>query len=166
MKFRRPRLTVRRSMIGIAVLALALATYVEFKDGLPPRSVLAAIPARIERLEPGMSFQQTSDILGLEKSWIRGGLDAQHFMGEGNGHSQYETYLLRPWRRVTITGSVAGGPPESVEIVQSDAMIHLAFRTDIRAGWRGWKTDPGTRLVRASFSRDRMVLAEMPEVSP
>lgn len=143
------------------VLFLALAR--EFEDGLPPRFVVNGIPNRIERLRPGMTYEQTRDILGLEKSWLHGGTDARLFSGEGNGHVHYEEYHVRPMRRAVVNARVRGGPPEPVIIFQSPAMIQLKFRTDIRSahGWN-WRKDDSTRLEWAAFSSDFRTIAEMP----
>jgi hypothetical protein len=66
-----PRFTVRNLMFITAIFAVGLFVAQEFWEGMPPRSVVRGIPARIARLEPGMTFRQVHDILGLEKSWLK-----------------------------------------------------------------------------------------------
>lgn len=159
---RRPRLrcTVRRMILLVAVLALALFLAREFRDGLPPRFVVDGIPRRIERLRPGMTWTQTRDILGLERSWLRGGTDARFFVGTGNGHYSHESYNVRPMRTTVVTARVRGGPPGPVKIVQSRAWIEIEFRTEIESTNRS--RNDLTRLRRAAFGSDGRTIAEMP----
>jgi hypothetical protein len=65
-----PRFTVRNLMFITTIFAVGLFVAQEFWEGMPPRSVVRGIPARIARLEPGMTFRQVHDILGLEKSLL------------------------------------------------------------------------------------------------
>ncbi len=79
------RFTVRRLMFLVAAIAVGLALLGEFGEGLPPRFVVRGIPARIARLRPGMTWEQTHEILGLEQTWLTGGTGAQFGGGDGNG---------------------------------------------------------------------------------
>jgi hypothetical protein len=68
MRLPRVRLTVQGMLRLMAVIAVALFVAREFWDGLPPRFVVNGIPGRIEQLRPGMTWEQTRNILGLGTS--------------------------------------------------------------------------------------------------
>ena len=111
MKRFRPRLTVRAMILLVAVVALGLFAWTEFRDGSPPRFVLRGIPARIAQLRPGMTRQETHDILGLDTPWWLGGTSARSGPGYGGGHWMQETYYLREMETVVRQASVGGGAP-------------------------------------------------------
>jgi hypothetical protein len=161
---RRPRvrITIRHMMVLVAVVAFGLAVAEEFRDGIPPRFVVRGIPKRIDRLWPGMSWEQAREILGLEQTWLTGGTGARFAVGDGNGRSMHEVYYVRPPRLVVRMARVAGGNPAPVTVQQPTAMIQLWFRRDVRSGTKDWRRDKSTRLVRASFSVDSGTIAEMP----
>ncbi|WP_169977694.1 hypothetical protein [Tautonia rosea] len=160
MRLPRVRLTVRGMICLVAVVAVALFVAREFRDGLPPRFVVDGIPKRIERLRPGMTREQTREILGLETSWLRGGTDARFHLGSAGAHRIRETYYVRSPRPVVIRASIGGGPVGPVTIRRSKAMIQLVFATDPETG--PFQTNPSDRLVRAWFSNDSRTIAEMP----
>src|SRR5215471_10543732 len=87
-----PRFTVRNLMLITAMVAVGLFVAQESWEGMPPRSVVQGIPARIARLKPGMTVRQVHDILGLEKSWLKGGTDAKFLLGEENGLLYHAVY--------------------------------------------------------------------------
>jgi hypothetical protein len=149
-------------MLITVVFALGFFVVQEFWDGMPPRFVVKGIPARFNRLRPGMTWEQTRDILGLETSWLRGGTNASFEHGEGNGHYMHEVYNVRSPRIVMEIASVGGGPFQPTGFYRSKAMIQVWFRTDIDSGITNWRTNKATRLVRATFSNDATVVAEMP----
>jgi hypothetical protein len=156
-----PRFTVRKLMFVTAIFAVGLFVAQESWEGMPPRSVVQGIPARIGRLEPGMTFQQVHDILGLEKSWLMGGIDANCLLSEENGPFNHAVYFVRPGSRVTGTPNVKG-ISTSVGVYRSHAMIELWFDlvpSPRRDGGRKLRT---MRLSRASFSSDGETIAEMP----
>jgi hypothetical protein len=138
----------------------------EFGEGLPPWFVVRGIPVRIARLRPGMNWEQTHEILGLEQTWLMGGTGAQFGGGEGNGHYVIEGYLVRPLRVVVVMARVGGGNPAPVKTFQSAATIQLSFRTDAWSGTRSWRQEKSTRLVRASFCSDSTTIAVMPGSFP
>ena len=158
----RVRFTVRHQMLVVAAIAVSLAFVEEFSEGLPPRYVVRGIPARIARLRPGMTWEQTREILGLEQTWLTGGTGARPAEFEGNGHYMYEVYYVRPPRVVARMARVGGGNALPVKVSRSTAMVQLWFSTNIRAGVRDWQQDKSTRLVRAIFSNDFTTIAEMP----
>jgi hypothetical protein len=158
----RLRVTVQSMVVAVAAIALGLFVVQEFWDGLPPRSVVRGIPGRIDRLRPGMSWEQAREVLGLEKSWIWRGTGARFAIGEGNGHYMHEVYHVRPPRIVVRIAQVGGGNPAPVRFYQSTAVIQVWFRTDIWSGMQNWRRDKSTRLVRATFSCDSSTIAEMP----
>jgi hypothetical protein len=149
-------------MLLVAAIALGLALLGEFGEGLPPRFVVRGIPARIARLRPGMTWEQTREILGLEQSWLVGGTGAYFGGGEGNGYDMLEAYWVRPPRTVVVMSRVEGGDPAPVKTFRSAATLKLWFRTDAQSGTRSWRRDESTRLVRAYFSSDSTTIAEMP----
>ena len=162
----RVRFTVRRLTLLVAAVAVGLALLGEFGEGLPPRFVVRGIPARIARLRPGMTWEQTHEILGLEKTWLMGGTGAQFGGGDGNGRRILEGYLVRPVRVVVVMARVGGGNPAPVKTFESAATIHVWFRTDNHSGGRDWRQDKSTRLIRASFSSDSTTIAVMPGSFP
>jgi hypothetical protein len=162
------RFSVRRLMLLVAAIAVGLALLGEFWEGLPPRFVVRGIPARIARLRPGMTWEQTREILGLEQSWLVGGTGAYFGGGEGNGHGMLEAYWVRPPRTVVVMSRVGGGDPAPVKTFRSTAILKLWFRirTDPSSGTRNWRRDESTRLVRASFDGDSTTIAVMPGSFP
>jgi hypothetical protein len=156
------RLTVRMTMLFIAIVALGLFVVEEFSDGMPPRFVIRGIPSRINRLRPGMSWEETRDILGFERAWFKGGTNATFGHGEGNGGYMHEVYYIRSPRLVMGTSSVNGGAPQPTGFLQSEAMIQVWFSTKMQSGFEDWRTKETSRLTRASFSSDRTLIAEMP----
>jgi hypothetical protein len=162
----RVRFRVRWLILLVAAIAVGLALLGEFGEGLPPRFVVRGIPARIARLRTGMTWEQTHEILGLEKTWLMGGTGAQFGGGEGNGHYQVENYLVRPVRVVVVMARVGGGNPAPVKTFQSAATIQLSFLTEAWSGTRNWQQDKSTRLVRASFRSASTTIAVMPGSFP
>ena len=160
------RFTVRRLMFLVAAIAVGLALLGEFGEGLPPRFVVRGIPARIARLRPGMTWEQTHEILGLEQTWLTGGTGAQFGGGDGNGRNILEGYLVRPVRVVVVMARVGGVNPAPVKTFQSAATVQVWFRTDIHSGGRTWRQDKSTRLIRASFCSDSTTIAVMPGSFP
>jgi hypothetical protein len=125
----RVRFRVRRLMLLVAAIAVGLFLLREFGEGLPPRFVVRGIPARIARLRPGMTWEQTHEILGLEQSWLRGGTSAKYGGGDGGAHMMLEGYLVRPVRVVGVMARTGGGNPAPHKTFQSTATIHVWFRT-------------------------------------
>jgi hypothetical protein len=157
-----PRFTVRTLMFITAVFAVGLFVAQEFWEGMPPRSVVQGIPARIGRLKPGMAFQQVHDILGLEKSWLEGGTDAKCLLSQETGPLYHAVYFVRPASRVAGTPNVKG-ITTSLGVYRSHAMIEMWFDlvpSPRRDGGRKLRT---TRLTRVSFSSDGETIAEMPD---
>jgi hypothetical protein len=140
MRWRRPRITVRRLLVLVATVAVALAVVREFDEGLPPRFVIRDIPRRIERLRPGMRREQVYEALGLGRSWVRGGLGP---IGEircwGNDYARGETY--RPFGR-------------------SAAEIYLSFRSEANPPALNNQDYP--LLTSASFRPGGRTIAKMP----
>ncbi|APW61962.1 hypothetical protein BSF38_03494 [Paludisphaera borealis] len=110
MRHPRSRFSMRTMLLITAIFALGLFVVEEFWDGIPPRFVVRGIPARINRLRRGMTWEQTRDILGLERSWLRGGTNASLRDSEGNGHYMYQTYNVRSPRIVMEMASEGGSP--------------------------------------------------------
>ena len=148
-------------MVAVAIVALGLFIAQEFQDGLPPRFVVRGIPDRIHRLRPGMTWAQTHEALGLEKSWLRGGTSARFSGGAGKLNYRSEAYLVRPPRKVVRIARVGGGAPGPVTVWQSTAVIQVWFSTDYRSG-SNWRQDKSTRLTRASYFSDFTTIAEFP----
>lgn len=156
------RMSFKRMIALVAAIAVGIVLVREFEEGLPPRFVVRGIPGRINRLRPGMSWEETRSILGLEQSWFRGCTDAQQGALFGNNGSVHVTYYVRPLRAVVVTARVAGGPPSPVECWQSTAFFTLVFRKNYNSDIWEWKQDKSTELVKASFSGDFTRIAEMP----
>lgn len=155
-----PRFTIRRLTILVALIALGCFVTSELWDGLPPRFVVRGLKGRIERLKPGMSHEEVVEILGLNKSWLRGGTGATAGIFDGDGHFQNEEYYVRPPRIVTRTATVgsANGP---VGVYESRTTIQLIFETpggieDPLAG------RPEMKLRSAWASDDGRIIAEVP----
>jgi hypothetical protein len=140
-------------MILIAVSALGLAIAAELQEGSPPRFVVRGIPKRIARLRPGMTWEETREILGLEQTWLTGGTGARFAYGERSGHYMHEVYYVRPPRVVVQMAQVGASSPTPVKVLHRTAMIQLGFGMDYPSR--------NKRLVRASFSSDSMTIAEM-----
>lgn len=83
-------------MLLVALVALGLFAWQELRDGMPPRFVVRGIPARIAKLKPGMTYEEAKEILGLEKSWLRGGTSAMSGPIEGSGLGISMNYAVRP----------------------------------------------------------------------
>lgn len=52
---------LHRMMLLVASAALSLFAWMEFRDGIPPRSVVNGVPALVAGLRPGMWYQETKD---------------------------------------------------------------------------------------------------------
>ena len=158
-----PRFTVRNLMFLTAILAVGFFVAREFWEGMPPRSVVRGIPARIARLKPGMTFWQVHDILGLETSWFKGGTDAKCLLAQEDGSVYHLVYFVRPASRV------AGGTPHvkgittSLGVYRSQAMIEIWFDLVPSPRRDGGRRLRATRLTRVSFSSDGETIAEMPD---
>jgi hypothetical protein len=149
-------------MVVVAVAALGLAIAEEFQQGLPPNFVVRGIPSRIDRLRPGMSWQETREILGVEKSWLKGGTGALLGAGGFSAQEAHEVYNVRPSRLVIDLARAGGGNPGSAKAHQPRAVVEVWFSTDIHPGKEDWRLHESTRLVRAVFSIDSKKVAEMP----
>jgi len=156
----RVRWTVRGLIVAVAVLALGLAVAQEFGDGLPPRFVLRGIPGRVSQLRPGMSREQTFEILGVGRSWLRGGTGARFQFAFGSGGYSYESLVVRQGR--AVVRKPRQGERSGTRIVQSSAWIHLRFRFEPGALPFGSQRD-SRRLESASFAIDGRTVAEMPD---
>jgi len=137
-------------MLLVAAAALATAVAREFRDDSHPPFVVRGIPARIDRLRPGMMWAQTRDILGLERHWLLGGISVQPTGGSGNSRWFVEGYDVRPAR---IVMEPSGIPPIPTAVYRSRASIHLMFVTSPRVRPAGWHRD-SARLHGATFSDD------------
>lgn len=159
----RIRLTFRRIMLLVAVVAVGLFAWVEFRDGIPPRFVLDGVPARVARLRPGMSYQETKEILGLETSWLRGGTSASTYYGSGDRKRMDWVYALRQEQLTAAAAArMKARSPGLVPHVEPTARIHLGFVMDLREDEQDWRQSPSTRLASARFVADGRVVAEMP----
>jgi hypothetical protein len=159
MKF--PRLTTRNLMFITAVFAVGLFVAQETWEGMPPRSVVQGIPARIAQLEPGMSYLEVHEILGLAKSWSGGGTDAKHFVGEDYGSFDHTIYTVGPVYLVPGKPNLKGFAT-SRGVSRSHAMIELWFDLVPSPKLDGGRKLRASRLTRASFSIDDVTIAEMP----
>ncbi len=153
MRLPHARFTVRGIIVLVAVAAVGLFLQREFGEGMPPRFVVRGIPARIERLRPGMSRAEVREILGIDRSWIRGGTGATLGIAQGGAHHSIETYLVRSERGI-------------VQLVDPAELIQLQFACDpsrlSRSRELSHLTTEADRLVSASFSVHRRTIAEMP----
>ena len=160
----RMRLTLRHATFLVALVALGLFAWVEFRDGIPPRCVLNGVPARIACLRPGMSYRETKEILGLETSWLRGGTSAWTYYGSGDRKSMVWVYALR---QEQITAEVAARAkaqsPGLVPHIEPTTTLHLNFVMDLEEDEQDWRRSPSTRLASAKFIADGKVVAEMPK---
>ncbi len=91
MRLPRVRFTVRGMVVLVAIAAVGFFLVQEFADGMPPRFVVRGIPGRITRLRPGMSRAEVKEILGIDRTWIRGGTSASLAVAHGGAHSSIET---------------------------------------------------------------------------
>jgi hypothetical protein len=156
MRLPRVRFTVRRLMLLVAVIAVGLVLVREFGEGCPPRYVLCGIPGRFAQLRSGMTRRQAHEILGLKKSWIRGGLGGTYCGVERWGWMEFEEIYVRAPRVVAIKNE--GGPSR---VLTSSGMIRLEYHRDPRSTSLS-ANDESSRLARASFSVDGQTIAEMP----
>ena len=156
MRLPRPRFTVWRLMLVVAAIAAGLVLVGEFGEGLPPRYILRGIPARIDRLRRGMTRRQSYAILGLNQSWMTGGIGARPGERERRLNSIHEAHYVRAPRIVIMNHE--GGP---LRILQSSGMIQLWYCQHPRSA-SGHLDDESDELVRASFSVDGRTIAEMP----
>jgi hypothetical protein len=156
MRWPRPRLTVRGMTLLVALVALGLFVAEEMADGLPPRFVVRGIPARMARLRPGMTWRQAADILGLDRSWLRGGLNDPQWSGSGNRQYLCMDYFVRPNRTVMVPARDGGVP---TAVYGSSAMIRLCFFCDSPMDLR---TDPSARLHWAALFVDARKTWVMP----
>jgi hypothetical protein len=156
------RFTLRNLMVVTAICAVVLFVAQEFREGMPPRSAVRGIPARIARLKPGMTFRQVHDILGLEKSWFKGGTDAKCLLAQEDGPVYHLVYSVRPASRVAGTPHVKG-ITTSLGVYRSHAMVEIWF--DLVASPRrdGGRKLRATCLAHVSFSSDGETIAEMPD---
>lgn len=159
MRIARVRITVKRMMVVIAAIAAALVLVREFAEGIPPRYVLRGIPARIGQLRPGMTKGQTYEVLGLNRSWMWGGISTTIGVREGGRHLTHETFYVRPL--VLVATNHPG-------LLQSSGMIYLQFHDspgrmrDQEEGRTRARQDMSARLERASFSDGKSTI-EMPD---
>jgi hypothetical protein len=77
------QVTLRATMISVAVVALGLAIAEEFRDGTPPGFVIRSIPKRIAQLRSGTTPEQAYEILGLKQTWLLGGTGPSRWYGIG-----------------------------------------------------------------------------------
>jgi hypothetical protein len=121
-----------------------------------PVEAHCGIPGRLAQLRSGMTRREAHEILGLKKSWIRGGLGATFSGGGRSGWMEYESFYVRAPRVVAIKNE--GGPSR---VLTSSGMIRLVYHRDPRSTSRS-ADDESARLARASFSVDGQTIAEMP----
>ncbi|WP_165070550.1 hypothetical protein [Paludisphaera rhizosphaerae] len=152
----RVRITLRRSMALVALAALSLFAYEEFQDGVPPRFIVRSIPDRFARLRPDMTYEQVEEILGLEKSWLRGGLSASNWIGIGNGPFLFASYQIGLQQPTTPPGMGAG----PVLANGTRLSIDLSFISNAKAG-EDWRRSKSTRLINAGFRVDGKLVAHM-----
>lgn len=159
----RIRLTLRRSMILIALAAVGLFAWVEFREGSPPRFVMRGVPGRVARLRPGMTYRETKDILGLETSWLRGGTSARSYYGSGGRTSMEWVYSLRQKQLTAAEAALMKArSPGLVPHAEPTARLVLQFDLNMGENERDWRLSPSSRLVSARFVEDGRVVAEMP----
>ena len=152
----RVRMTLRRSMSLVALVALGLFAYAEFQDGSPPRFVVRGIPDRIARLRPGMTYEEAEEVLGLGKSWLRGGLSASWVMADLDG-----CFIFAVWKIGSgppVLETAVGMPPVHFAVGYLEVSLDFTTNAGIREDWKLSKT---TRLSGASFRVDGKVVAEM-----
>jgi hypothetical protein len=150
------RFSIRGMILLVAIIAVGCFIAQEFQDGLPPRFILRRIPGRIEQLRPGMTRQQTYDLLGLKKSWIRGGIGATFGLTQGGANRTHETFYLRPNRPFVLNHGSG-----KITILRSAGMITLRFHDS--PGSTPDREDKSAKLERAAFSVDGHIVAEMPD---
>jgi hypothetical protein len=155
-----PQFTVRRLMFITAIFAVGSFIAREFWEGMPPRSVVLGIPARLERLKPGMGYSQVQELLGLEKHWLKGGIGAQCVLSVGDGWETLFVYRVRPTKRPRPKPGVGW---TAMDYYQSHAMVQLWFDKDPTPKMDGGRKLWRLRLTRASFSIDGRTMAEMPD---
>lgn len=156
MRLPRVRFTVRRMMIGVAVVALGLAIAEEFQDGIPPRFVVRRIPGRIAQLRPGMTKAQTHEVLGLNRPWIWGGLGATPGCDWSMAMTSYFSYYVGKSRVVVWQDRQSGVRRGTL----STRVIELRFRQTPPSSL--FNEDLSDPLVGASFRADGRTIAEMP----
>lgn len=158
----RVRLRLRHAMVLVAVVAIGLFAWEEFRDGFPPRFVVRGIPARIARVKPGMSYQQTMDILGLETSWLQGGSDAWKYYGSGNERLIVWVYNVGPEPTPTPTSPGKSKPKGWLFARRPILQIQVQFDLDQDNPSRNWRQLKTTRLAWARFVADDKIIAETP----
>ncbi len=151
----RPRFTVRRLALLIALIAIGLMLYHELNEGLPPRSVIHGIPARIARLKPGMTRQETMEILGLGKPWYRGGISSYFSECSGGGELINESWFVGVQR--SFSGKWWPGSRER-------GLLILNFHLNQDEGFSNDRYQSAP-LTSASFSLDDRLIAEMPRAN-
>jgi hypothetical protein len=176
-------------MVAAAAVAVTIGLVMEFGDGLPPRTVIRRVPARLHQLRPGMTRKQAHEILRLRESWLTGGLGATYGEGVLANRTMTETYDLRPHERYNRYAT----PKHPFPAISSlrwrpTAAIRLQFDADLQAcggftsceafqvpppgnprvtpgyPWVVWdqRQEDSARLVGAWFVGHHKVMAEMP----
>lgn len=155
MRWTRPRFTVRRALILVAAVAVALSVIrEEFGDGLPPRWIIRDLPRRVERLRPGMTREQVKDVLGLDRSWLLGGLGPS-----GEVHCLGNSYARKEFHKIRDRGSfqfLGEGRPRPVSSLE----LNLVFRSDPKT--QAWNNVEFPFLDWAEFLSNGRQVAEMP----
>jgi hypothetical protein len=160
MRLPRARFTVRRLMLVIAAVAVAIVVTEEFADGVPPRFVLRGIPARIGQLRRGMTKRQSYQILGIDRSWMAGGISARPGPINADRHRTSEIYFLRALRLVP-TDQLG----RAARVLPSSGAVILEYRFD-RQSTPGQDEYESAQLEQALFSGDGRIIAKMPSSSP
>lgn len=153
----RVRFGVRAILLVVAASALAMLTYVEFKDGSPPRFVIRAIPGRIAKLKPGMPRSEVRQILGLGRPWHYGGTGDSKWQGFYAWPVSIEDHSVRPRGIAAAIVPIGGMGPLTPET------IRLQYRM-VKGGTLG-EADPDRqddRLMGARFADASGAVAEMP----
>lgn len=158
MRFPRIRLGVRAMLVLVALSALAMLLYVEMKDGgLPPRTIVRRLPARIARLRPGMTRAESWGVLGLDRPWYRGGVlgpgervpDGATIIGDPVPGAVREDFSIGV-RRYPGPPPVAPNASARITFATSVARIQLEYRGDHGPGTSG--PNGSDRLVGATLT--------------
>lgn len=110
MRIPRPRLSVRAAIVLVALSAVGLVAWEEFREGMPPRSTLRSIPGRIGRLKAGMTEAEAWGVLGMDRPWYLGGLETQPVSTTRLGRQRvFEHHFLLPIEPVPRPGGTGTG---------------------------------------------------------
>jgi hypothetical protein len=145
---KRPRITIRRLILLIALIAVGLGIYREFRDGFPPRFVVQGIPDRMAKLRVGMTRKDVYEIVGLDRPWFEGGILPCLDLKVGGARFMSENWYVG----------------ESNWGINKRAWIYLGFRNRVEV-WEDEHAHALEPLKEFSYSISGRTIVEVPDLS-